>query len=216
MDAKTKTIMVVDDSEVDRGTLSSVLKKHHFNVVLVEGGEKCIEQVGKSKPDVILLDTVMPNVDGNEVLRQLRAKYNAIELPILMVTIKSGSSDIVESLSLGANDYITKPVDFDVAIMRVNTQLKISELSQNLSKLKELEAVNAMIATYNHEINNPLSVALGALRRLEGFGPAEDYEKIERALWRITSIVKAIKDVAKKGQLEFNAYTDKSKIIKID
>lgn len=216
MDVKTKTIMVVDDSEVDRGTLSSVLKKYNYNVVLCEGGEECVQSVAKSKPDVILLDTVMPVMDGNEVLRQLRAKYNAIELPILMVTIKSGSSDIIKSLSLGANDYITKPVDFDVAMMRVNTQLKISELSQSLSKLKELEAVNAMIATYNHEINNPLSVALGALRRLEGFGPAEDYEKIERALWRITSIVKAIKDVAKKGQLEFNAYTDKSKIIKIE
>lgn len=211
-----KTVMIVDDSEVDRATLGAVLKKSNYEVIFVESGEKCLELVSKSKPDVILLDAIMPEMDGNEVLRKLRTKYNAIELPILMVTIKSSSSDIVESLSIGANDYITKPVDFDVALMRINTQLKIYELSLSLSKLKELEAVNAMIATYNHEINNPLSVALGALKRLEGVGPTDDYEKIERALWRITSIVKAIKDVAKKGQLEFNAYTDKSKIIKID
>ncbi len=211
-----KTILIIDDSELDRNTLATVLRKNKFNIIISESGEKGLEVIAKAKPDIILLDSLMPEVDGNEILRGLRKRYNAIELPILMVTVKSKSSDIVESLSLGANDYITKPVDFDVALMRINTHLKIAELSQSLGKLKELEAVNAMIATYNHEINNPLSVALGALRRLEGVGPSAEYEKVERALWRITSIVKAIKDVTKNGNIEFSAYTEKSKIIKID
>lgn len=213
---KKKTILIAEDSDVDRESLSAILKKNKFRVITVNNGEDCIKEIENEKPDVLLLDVIIPKISGNEVLKILRQKYNPIELPILMVTIKSKSSDIVESLTLGANDYITKPVDFDVALTRIHTHLKITDISFELGRLKELEAINAMIATYNHEINNPLSVAIGALRRLEGAKPEGEYEKLNRALWKITSIVKTIKEVAQSGQVEFDKYTNKSKIIKVD
>ena len=214
--AKAKTILIAEDSEVDRESLASILKKNHYNVISVFDGEQCLVEVEREKPDMLLLDIILPKLSGNDVLTTLRKTFNAIELPILMVTIKSKSVDIVESLTLGANDYITKPVDFDVALTRIKTHLQITEFSHELSRFKELEAINALIATYNHEINNPLSVAIGALRRLQGAQPESEYEKVNRALWKITSIVKAIKDVAQSGRLEFNKYTNKSKIIKFE
>ncbi len=211
-----KTILIAEDSDVDRDSLCAVLRKNKFNVVLAKDGEECLDLVAKSKPDMLLLDIILPKVSGNDVLRALRKKYNTIDLPILVVTVKSKSADIVESLTLGANDYITKPVDFDVALMRIKTHLQIADLSRELSRFKEVEAINALIATYNHEINNPLSVAIGALRRLQGAQPESEYEKVNRALWKITSIVKAIKDVAQSGRIEFNKYTNKSKTIKFE
>lgn len=211
-----KSILIAEDSDVDRDSLNAVLKKNKFNVITVKDGKECLDNVEKNKPDMLLLDIILPKISGNEILSILRKKYNTIELPILMVTIKSKSADIVESLTLGANDYITKPVDFDVALTRIKTHLQITDFSNELSRFKELEAINALIATYNHEINNPLSVAIGALRRLEGAQPADEYEKVNRALWKITSIVKAIKDIAQSGRIEFHKYTNKSKIIKVD
>lgn len=210
-----KRILIVDDSEFDRKMMSNFLKEKGFDTVTLDSGDKCIETVKLKKPDVVLLDILMPNLHGKQVLHMLREKYSSVELPILMITVKTEVSDVIEALSLGANDYITKPLDFDIALMRINTHLKIVDQNKELVRLKQLESVGAMITTYNHEINSPLSVALGAMKGLESQRESKNYKRLESALWKIADIVKKIGEVTHKGGLELTSYSKTSKLIKI-
>lgn len=210
-----KKILVVDDSDFDRNIVSSVLLKKGFKVISVNSGEKCLEEVKTSKPDLILLDIMMPGVHGTEILRILRERFNSIELPIIMVTGKSDDSDVIEALILGANDFITKPVNFEVAERRMITHLKMSGLSKQMGHLKETEAINAMITTYNHEINNPLTIALGCLKVHKIKNDEESLIKLEAALWRVADIVKKIEEIASVENFEVEKYSDNTNMIKI-
>ena len=211
-----KKILIVDDSEIDRNSLASVLKKRGFEVVVLDSGERCIEVVELQKPDAILLDIMMPNIHGKQLVHWLREKYTSISLPIIIVSARAEPEDLVECLGLGANDYVTKPVDFDIAIMRILTHLKIVELSRDLVRLKELEAIHAMITTYNHKINNPLSVALGALRVLKENPNDSAHGRLAESLWKIADIVKKIEDLKKPRELRYESYHGKvSKLVKL-
>ncbi len=208
--------MIVDDSELDRTLLANVLTKKGYEVTTLESSATCFDSVVTQKPDAVLLDILMPEIDGKQVLHMLRKKFNSIELPIIMMTAKSATSDVIESLQLGANDYITKPADFDVALMRIETHLKISELSQQMFRLKELEAVGAMVVTYNHEINNPLAIALGALKKMEKNPNENNYKKLEDAIWKISNIVKKIEEATRKVKIEYENYAGKlTKMVKV-
>lgn len=206
-----KRALIVDDSQLDRDALEAVLKKRDFEVLALADGQQCMEAIDRYRPDIVLLDIVMPNVHGKQLLHSIRAKFNAVDLPVIMVTAKTETAEIVEALTLGANDFISKPLDYDVALLRMNTHLKISELSRHAARLKEIEAVNAMIATYNHEINNPLAVALSETKKQ----PQPNLERIEKALWRISDIVKRIDRVVTSGKVEYSPYSEDSKMVKI-
>lgn len=209
-------ILVIDDSDVDRLVLTKVLEKKGFDVVSLASGENCLQVIGNENPQLVLLDILMPVLHGNQILRQLREKYSTIQLPIIMITAKSDSTDIIESLSLGANDYIVKPVDFEIATMRIRTHLKISSLSCEMQRMKEIETINAMITTCNHEINNPLSIALGTIQSLIKNYPHDDrIQKIEGALWRIADIVKRMSCTASQNNATYEKYTDTVKMIKL-
>ncbi len=116
-------ILVVDDVPDNREVLTRRLVRRGFTVVEAGGGIEALEAVGREPFDVVLLDIMMPDLSGNEVLRKIRETLSDTELPIIMVSAKSQSEDVVESLELGANDYVTKPVDFAVAMARITTQV---------------------------------------------------------------------------------------------
>jgi len=117
-------ILVVDDVADNRDILTRRLVRRGFEVTEAIGGEDALEKISTAKFDLVLLDIMMPDINGNEVLRQVRQTTSDIELPIIMVTAKSQSEDVVESLKFGANDYITKPVDFAIALARINGQIE--------------------------------------------------------------------------------------------
>jgi DNA-binding response OmpR family regulator len=132
-----------------------------------------------------------------------------------MVTAKSDASDVVELLSLGANDYIVKPIDFEIAVMRIMTHIKIGTLFREMGRLKQVEAINAIITTYNHEINNPLSIAFGCLKLCLKKNDTESLEKLESSLWRIASIVRKIQETTFTDEIKFENYSKNTKMIKI-
>ena len=206
---KQKTIMIVDDSSFDRQLLeSALLRKLGCNIIQADSGNHCLEQIGMQKVDLILMDIMMPEPSGTQVVLEIRKNFNAIELPIIMVTAKAETLDVVECLQNGANDYIMKPMNFEVALSRIFTHLKLAEVAQEMSKLKEMAALDALITTYNHEINNPLSIALGSL------GP-EPNQRLKTALWRIADVVKKIREVTEKKEAEYANYASFSKMIKL-
>ncbi|MBF0406932.1 MAG: response regulator [Candidatus Riflebacteria bacterium] len=139
-----KTILIVDDQEINRDILFRRLSKRGFNALAAADANHAIEFVNTQKIDLIILDVMMPGIDGIELLQILRKEYSPGKLPIIMATAKDESDDIVQALSLGANDYVTKPIDFEILIARVMTQLNLKDATEELERRdaetrKELE-----------------------------------------------------------------------------
>ena len=118
-------ILVVDDSADNRDMLSRRLVRVGHQAPTAADGREALDVVGRDPPDLILLDIMMPGLDGIEVLIRLRETYSAAALPVIMVTARDGTESVVESLRLGANDYVTKPIDFPVLLARVEGQLAL-------------------------------------------------------------------------------------------
>jgi DNA-binding response OmpR family regulator len=116
-------LLIVDDVDDNRAILSRRFTRLGFECKEAENGERALEIIAVEPFDVVLLDIMMPGIDGLEVLRSLRETYSQDQLPVIMVSAKSTSEDVVDGLLLGANDYITKPVDLKVAQARVEAQL---------------------------------------------------------------------------------------------
>lgn len=116
-------LLVVDDEEINRDLLQRRLERRGFHVAGAKDGLDALRQVENESFDLVLLDIMLPGIDGLEVLRRIRSKEAHQELPVVMVSAKDDSQGIVEALNIGANDYITKPVDFPVVLARIRTHL---------------------------------------------------------------------------------------------
>jgi len=125
-------LLVVDDNEMNRDMLSRRLTRRGHSVEVAEDGQTAIDMIGREPFDVVLLDIMMPGIDGMEVLRILRQTLSGTDLPIIMATAKDESEDVVAALKLGANDYVTKPLDFQVVLARVQTQLALKRTHDQL------------------------------------------------------------------------------------
>jgi diguanylate cyclase (GGDEF)-like protein len=116
-------LLIVDDISDNRAILTRRFQSRGFQIVEAESGLEALELIETDGFDLVLLDIVMPGIDGIETLKRIRARRSPSELPVIMVTAKAENTDVVHALEAGANDYVTKPVDFAVALARVNTQL---------------------------------------------------------------------------------------------
>lgn len=136
-------ILVVDDNEMNRDLLSRRLAKKGFAVDVAEDGFKALDWIDKNPCDLVLLDIMMPGMSGIEVLEKIRETQDGTELPIIMATAKDSREDIVGALKLGANDYVTKPIDFPVVLARVNAQLGLKRANDRVRSLaNEVERRN--------------------------------------------------------------------------
>lgn len=137
------SLLIVDDIEANRDLLSRRLEDRGYRVTLAENGKQALELLAQREFDLVLLDIEMPEMSGLEVLEVLRKTRAPIELPVIMVTARHQSSDIVKALNLGANDYVTKPVDFPVTLARVRTHLSHKHAEESLMRSEERYALAA-------------------------------------------------------------------------
>ncbi len=121
-------ILIVDDNPTNVDILRTRLAFHNYDIITAADGEAGLALAGEKQPDLILLDIMMPKVDGIEVCRILRADPSLPFMPIIMVTAKADSKDIVAGLEAGADEYLTKPVDQAALVARVKSMLRIKEL----------------------------------------------------------------------------------------
>lgn len=202
-------ILLVDDDQDISDFLVTSLAGYGFSIHHLIGGYECLDYINSNEVDLVLLDCNMPKISGLEVLEALRKTYSTSELPIIMVTSLTDTENIVNALGKGCNDYITKPVNIETVVARMKAQISIRRLHhENLEKNK-LEALNEVITTLNHEINNPLFIALNHLRKANRRADYSQLLKVDEALVRITQIVKQIsdlniqsKEILKKDHLE--------------
>lgn len=134
-------ILVVDDEEINCDLLRRRLERKGYSVDTVGDGSGALEKIQNEHFDMVLLDIMLPVVDGITVLKTIREEFSASELPVIMVSAKDDSEGIVEALQLGANDYVTKPVDFPVALARIDTQLSHRRMKLALQESEERYAL---------------------------------------------------------------------------
>lgn len=140
------SLLVVDDNEMNRDMLARRLQRHGYTVAVAEDGERALEMIAAQPFDLVLLDIMMPGTSGLEVLQRLREHYSVADLPVIMATAKDQSEDVVTALKLGANDYVTKPLDFPVVLARTQTQLSLRRAVAEIQRLAtQLELRNRFI-----------------------------------------------------------------------
>lgn len=134
-------VLVVDDSTTIRRAICDRLNLGGIKTSQACDGKQALNSIYEEMPDLILLDLVMPGMDGWSVLNILRENYSKLELPIILVTSRNSSSELVQALDMGANDYVTKPVDFDILWARLSNQLMQKQAAEYLSTARtELES----------------------------------------------------------------------------
>ena len=143
MNARQSRLLIVDDNEMNRDMLARRLARKGYVIGLAENAQDLLQRVKQDVVDLVLLDIEMPDISGLDALKALREQYSPAELPIIMVTAKTQSEDIVRALDLGANDYLTKPIDFAVAVARIGTQLSHKKAQEALKESEERYALAA-------------------------------------------------------------------------
>jgi diguanylate cyclase (GGDEF)-like protein/PAS domain S-box-containing protein len=131
------SILVVDDNELNRDALACLLRLQQYEVESAADGPEALSLIHKRGFDLVVLDIEMPGLTGLEVLSQIRTLYNQTDLPVIMLTARTHGPDIVEAFSLGANDYLTKPIDCPVALARIGTHLSHKRVIESLRESQE-------------------------------------------------------------------------------
>lgn len=158
-------VMVVDDEILNRKLIAAMLKPQGYEVILAEDGQDCLDKVESTTPDLILLDIMMPNLDGFETVTRLKSQEHLALIPIVMVTALQDVRDRVKALELGADDFLTKPVDRMELKARVRSLLKVKAYNDHMVNYRqelELEVAKQTLALKN--ASNKIAEAHSKLR----------------------------------------------------
>lgn len=153
-----RRLLLVDDDEMARDFMSIRLGRRGFDVTTAEDGFKALDLLQEKEFDLVLLDIMMPGISGLEVLPQIRKSFSMLALPVIMATADDQQECIIRALELGANDYLVKPINMEVALARINSQIT----------LKHLDAVKDEFVSFaSHDLKKPLMLMLDIAHELK-------------------------------------------------
>ncbi len=160
-------ILIVDDNPVNIDLLRCYLAGQHYNISAVTSGEKALKLIARAKPDLILLDVMMPGIDGYETCRQLKLDRDTESIPVIFVTAKMEPENIRQGFSVGGADYIAKPAQQDEVLARVANQFKLLEQSKFERDLvlnsEKMSSLGRFVGSIAHEVSTPLGTLNTAL-----------------------------------------------------
>jgi len=160
-------ILIVDDSPESLDILEARLASHGYDILTARDGEEALAKAQEKRPDLILLDIMMPKLDGIEVCRRLKADRSLPFMPIIMVTARADSKDIVHGLEAGGDEYLTKPVDQAALVARIKSMLRIKGLHDTVQEqAARLEAQAAELAEWNRTLEQRVKLQVAQLERL--------------------------------------------------
>jgi len=189
-----KILIVDDDPNIALLIQMTLTKKSSYETEIAHSGEQALAMIENASPDLVLLDIMMPGIDGFEVCRRIKENEKTRLIPVIMITAKREMGDKVHGMGVGANDYITKPFNPEELLARVQAQLRIRELEKENAAKKELEAVLKMSISLQHEINNPLTGVIGNLELLREREEMTD-DEVDQAIEEVLSLALRIKDI---------------------
>ncbi len=175
-------ILIVDDIPTNLDVISEALSNEGYKVAIATSGERALQQIERRPPDLILLDVMMPGIDGFETCQRLKANPKTCDIPVMFMTALADVDNKVKGLKLGAVDYVTKPFQEEEVLARVKTHLQLRLLSQNLEQQvaqktaelratqmqviqrEKMSALGDLVAGVAHEINNPVGFLSGNIQ----------------------------------------------------
>lgn len=188
-------ILVVDDNPTNLGVIVDFLEEHGFEILVALDGEDGLETAQEAQPDLILLDVMMPGIDGFETCRRLKAEADTHEIPVIFMTALTSTEDKVRGFEVGAVDYVTKPIQHEEVLARVTTHLRAQDLT------RQLQAANAELAKQNvskdrffsilaHDLRGPFLPLLGLtemLANVAGEMPVAQLQEVAQGIHRSAS-----------------------------
>ena len=160
-------ILIVDDNLTNLDILQARLDAHNYKILTATDGKAGLAMAKEKQPDLILLDIMMPKMDGIEVCQRLRADPSLPFMPIIMVTAKADPKDVIAGLEAGGDEYLTKPVDHAALVARVKSMLRIKALHDTvLEQSAKLEAQSAQLAEWNQTLEQQVEEQLAKLQRV--------------------------------------------------
>ena len=160
-------ILIVDDNPENLDILQARLASHGYEILTARDGEEALATAREKRPDLILLDIMMPKLDGIEVCRRLKADPALPFTPIIMVTARADSQDIVRGLEAGSDEYLTKPVDQAALVARIKSMLRIKALHDRVQEQSaQLEAQAAELSEWNRTLEQRVQQQVAQLERL--------------------------------------------------
>jgi class 3 adenylate cyclase len=154
-------ILIVDDNEANRDILRTRLRPQGYELMEAADGEEALSIARRYHPDLILLDVMMPKIDGIEVCRQLKSDADLPFIPIILVTAKADTKDIVAGLEAGADEYLTKPVNQSALVARVKSMLRVKELTDQV----QMQAAD--LASWNRTLEDRVAQQLKQIERMD-------------------------------------------------
>lgn len=211
-------ILVVDDQPVNIRLLVHLLGREGMEVITASSGQECLHFLETKHPDLVLLDIMMPGMDGMEVCRRIREGEATRDTPVIFITAKTNREGRLAGLQIGADDYITKPIDLEETLARVRTQLRIREnhrrnleLQSRLAESRHNAAIAAMTQGLAHNLNNLLGVVIGYLDLLRNSAHQPDkvlrgIGQMENAIKRMIGIIRQLTTLATTNQVRLSPH----------
>ena len=206
------SILVVDDQPINVQLLKRKLEREGLRVTAAYNGLEALELTKKEMPDLILLDVMMPDMDGIEVCQRLQADEATRGIPVIFITARTTKESKLEGLGVGAVDYITKPIDLDETLARVQTQLRfvainrqLVDLTRRLEESRRAATIGAVTQGIAHNLNNLLGVVIGYLDLVKAYHDKPEQVKknvqhVEDAVQRIVTIIKQLSTLVVKSR----------------
>lgn len=177
--SENATILIVDDNPNNIKVVAIILRALKYKIVIATNGEQAIELVEQTRPDLILLDVMMPKIDGFETCKIIKSKSENQNIPVIFITALNDTDSLVKGFRVGGVDYITKPFNKDELISRVKTHLDLKltrdKLLHTTNHLAELNALkDKMFSVIGHDLRSPLSSVKMTLEFLSQMSKTKD------------------------------------------
>lgn len=230
------TILLVDDETMNLKILRTILRKGEYRFLEAQSGEEALGLLRTEKADLIVLDLMMPGMDGFEVLERVKSDPSTDFIPVIIASALKDSSAIEKGLELGANDYFTKPLSDDdrrfqlplkvrnlVKSKKMQDQLanlnrELKETQEKLIEREKVSAVVEMAGAASHELNQPLTAIMGNLQLVMSKLPQEDplAKRVDKVLGQVDRMVEIVKKIGQITRYRTKEYAENVRIVDID
>lgn len=205
MKTKKPLVLIVDDVPKNLQVLGNILSIEEYRIAVATSGKQALERINKNKPDLILLDIMMPEMNGFEVCEKLKKEPYTRDISIIFLTAKTDTEDLVKGFKCGAVDYVTKPFNSIELLARVRTHIELQvakdKLKRQNEELKELNSLkNKFLGIAAHDLKGPLAVINTYLYCLRGNNLTENQNKyldrIKKSSDYMLNLVKNLLDIS--------------------